>query len=320
MTAAQVQAEVLSNEPAGAYRHLVLRAPEVARDARPGHFVACAVGGTESALLLRRAFSLHRADAGAGTVEVVVAAHGPGTRVIAALRAGDHLDVVGPLGQPFALPDTPAATVLVGGGYGSAPLTWLAEALRENGSRVDVVIGAADAGRLFGEQGARQVADSVTVTTVDGSAGTAGLVTDVMPALMAEHGTAVAYACGPMGMLRAVHEVAAAAGREQPARGRGVDGLRHRGVHDLRAAGALGRRQHPDDPVVRRGTRVRRRPAALGRDLRRRLGRPGRRAGRPGRGRGRCAVTATSTSPTTPAGTAPDLTTSVGALRPVATR
>ncbi len=212
MTAAQVQAEVLSNAPAGAYRHLVLRAPEVARDARPGHFVACAVGGTESALLLRRAFSLHRADAGAGTVEVVVAAHGPGTRVIAALRAGDHLDVVGPLGQPFTLPDTAAATVLVGGGYGSAPLTWLAEALRENGSRVDVVIGAADAGRLFGEQGARQVADSVTVTTVDGSAGTTGLVTDVMPALMAEHGTAVAYACGPMGMLRAVHEVAVTAG------------------------------------------------------------------------------------------------------------
>ena len=212
MTAAQVRAEVLSNEPAGAYRHLVLHAPEVARDARPGHFVACAVGETESALLLRRAFSLHRADAAAGTVEVVVAAHGPGTRVIAALRAGDHLDVVGPLGQPFRLPETPAATVLVGGGYGSAPLTWLAEALRENGSRVDVVIGAADDGRLFGEQGARAVADSVTVTTVDGSAGTAGLVTDVMPALMAEHGTAVAYACGPMGMLRAVHEVAAAAG------------------------------------------------------------------------------------------------------------
>lgn len=208
MTAAQVLAEVLENRPAGAYRHLVLRAPEVARDARPGHFVACAVGGTESALLLRRAFSLHRADAEAGTVEVVVARHGPGTRIIAALRAGETLDVVGPLGQPFALPERPVATMLVGGGYGSAPLTWLAEALRENGSRVDVVVGAGDAHRLFGEEGARGVADSVTVTTVDGSAGTAGLVTDVMPDLMAEHGTTVAYACGPMAMLRAVHEVA----------------------------------------------------------------------------------------------------------------
>jgi dihydroorotate dehydrogenase electron transfer subunit len=212
VTAAQVRAEVLENRPAGGYRHLVLRAPEVARDARPGHFVACAVGGAESALLLRRAFSLHRADAGTGTVEVVVAGHGPGTRVIAGLRPGETLDVVGPLGQPFELPDEPVATVLVGGGYGSAPLSWLAESLRENGSRVDVVIGAADAGRLFGEEGARGVADSVTVTTVDGSAGTAGLVTDVMPALMAEHGTAVVYACGPMGMLRAVHEVAERAG------------------------------------------------------------------------------------------------------------
>ncbi len=212
MTAVQVRAEVLSNEPVGAYRHLVLHAPAVAATASPGHFVACAVGGGESALLLRRAFSLHRADDGTGTVEVVVAAHGPGTAVLAATRAGASLDLVGPLGQPFVLPEAPVATVLVGGGYGSAPLAWLAAALRENGSRVDAVIGAADEGRLFGQDGLAAVADSVTVTTVDGSAGTRGLVTDVMPALLDEHDTAVAYACGPMGMLRAVHEVAVAHG------------------------------------------------------------------------------------------------------------
>lgn len=209
---AQVRATVLVNEPAGAYRHLVLDAPDVAQDARPGHFVACAVGGPESALLLRRAFSLHRADPERGTVEVVVAAHGPGTTVLAATPVGGSIDVVGPLGRPFPLPEAPADAVLLGGGYGSAPLGWLAEVLREGGSRAHLVAGAADEARLFGHDAAARQADSVTVTTVDGSAGTRGLVTDVLPGLVEEHGATLAYACGPMGMLRAVHEVASGLG------------------------------------------------------------------------------------------------------------
>ncbi len=203
----QVRAEVLANEPAGEYRRLTLAAPGVAAEARPGHFVALAVGGEESSLLLRRAFSLHRADAGAGTVDVVVAAHGAGTRWITTRRPGDVVDVLGPLGRPFTLPQTPTATVLVGGGYGSAPLGWLAVALRANGSRADVVVGAADEARLFGHDELATVADSVTVTTDDGSAGTRGLVTDVMPDLIEHTGATLTYACGPMPMLRAVHAV-----------------------------------------------------------------------------------------------------------------
>ncbi len=210
----QLRAEVLANQPAGAYRRLTLAAPAVAVGTRPGHFVALAVGGEESSLLLRRAFSVHRADLEAGTVDVVVAAHGPGTRWITTRRPGDVVDVVGPLGRPFTLPDQPSSTVLVGGGYGSAPLGWLAETLRASGSRADVVIGAADESRLFGQDDLATVADSVTVTTDDGSAGTRGLVTDVMPDLIEEAGTAVAYACGPMAMLRAVHEVCAPRGVE----------------------------------------------------------------------------------------------------------
>ncbi len=211
MSPVQVRADVLANEPAGVYRQLTLHAPDVAAHARPGHFVACAVGGEESSLLLRRAFSLHRADALAGTVDIVVAAHGGGTRWIAGLRLGEVLDVVGPLGRPFAVPSEPTSTLLVGGGYGTAPLGWLAETLREKGCRVDLVAGAADEARLFGHANAG-VADSVTVTTDDGSAGTRGRVTDVMPALIEHHGSTVAYACGPMAMLRAVHEVCSARG------------------------------------------------------------------------------------------------------------
>lgn len=196
-------AAVIDNRPAGAYRRLLLRAPELADRARPGQFVALAVGEEPSAMLLRRAFSIHRAEA--GTVELVVAGHGPGSRWVTQRRSGDTVDLVGPLGRPFPQPAGTPDCVLVGGGYGSAPLTWLAERLHADGHRVHLVLGAATADRLFGLDTAEAVADTVLVTTEDGSAGVPGRVTDVLADLLQVASPATVYACGPMGMLRAVH-------------------------------------------------------------------------------------------------------------------
>lgn len=207
----QVLAEVVSNQPAGAYRHLRLVVPGLAEIAKPGQFVALAVGDRTSPMLLRRSFSIHTvtpAGTFGGTVEVVIAAHGPGTEILTALAPGDNVDVVGPLGRGFPLPTDPATCILVGGGYGSAPLMWLAEALRARGCRVEMVLGAATADRLFGVVEARRVSDRVTVTTDDGSAGRAGWVSDVLPDLIAETGAEVLYGCGPMGMLRSLADLA----------------------------------------------------------------------------------------------------------------
>lgn len=213
----QRRCTVLANEPAGAYRRLVLDAGDAALRALPGQFVALAVGEPPTAMLLRRAVSIHAATPAdprfdADTLEIVVAAHGPGTDWVTRRRAGDVLDVVGPLGRPFPAPEVGAPAVLVGGGYGSAPLLWLAQDLRDAGHRVDVVLGAASADRLFGVEDAVDVVGEarVHVTTDDGSAGVRGRVTDVLGPL-ARDGVAV-YACGPMAMLRAVHGVASAAG------------------------------------------------------------------------------------------------------------
>lgn len=210
-------AAVLSSEPAGAYRHLVLAAATVARYAAPGQFVAATVGGPTSGMLLRRSFSILAVDPDAGTVEIVVAAHAAGTTWITERRPGDELDLVGPLGQPFSLPVRPGAdgrisAVLVGGGYGSAPLFWLARVLREQGTQVEIVLGAASADRLFGVDLAGEVADAVEVTTDDGSAGTRGWVSDVLPAVLARSGASDLYACGPMAMLKSVTAAAHAVG------------------------------------------------------------------------------------------------------------
>ncbi|MFN8046075.1 MAG: dihydroorotate dehydrogenase electron transfer subunit [Dermatophilaceae bacterium] len=211
----QVRGEVVANRRVGAYHHLTVVAPGVAELARPGQFVAMAVGGPTSANLLRRSFSLHRVSpsgAYGGTLDVVIAAKGEGTQWLTGLRPHDEVDVVAPLGRPFPLPTEPVATVLVGGGYGSAPLFWLAEVLRERGCRVEMVLGAASEDRLFGVVEARRSADGVTITTDDGSAGTKGWVSDVLPEVITRTGAAVVYGCGPMGMLRSITEVASAHG------------------------------------------------------------------------------------------------------------
>jgi dihydroorotate dehydrogenase electron transfer subunit len=212
MPPVQVRGEVLARRRVGAYHLLDIAAPGVADSARPGQFVAVTVGGPATSLLLRRAFAIYRATplgAYSGTVTLVLAVHGRGSEWLAGLRQGDQLDLVGPLGTPFRLPASPVGCVLVGGGYGAASLFGLAEALQARDCRVDFVLGASTADRLFGELEAKRTAGVVTVTTDDGSSGVPGVVSDVLPDVLERTGALVVYACGPMPMLRAVGEVAA---------------------------------------------------------------------------------------------------------------
>jgi dihydroorotate dehydrogenase electron transfer subunit len=207
----QLRGEILSVQQVGEYTQFTVVAPEIAAAFQPGHFVAVAVGGDNTAMILRRAFAVSAAapsDRFAGTVQFVVAEHGPGTRWLVQRRAGAELDVVGPLGTPFPIPAAPTRAVLVGGGYGSAPLLPLAQALLDGGSEVEFVLGAASANRLYGELAAKRLVGRVAVSTDDGSAGEKGLVTDLLPEAVERVNAEIVYACGPMGMLQAVSEIA----------------------------------------------------------------------------------------------------------------
>jgi dihydroorotate dehydrogenase electron transfer subunit len=211
----QIQAEVLSLRKVGAYNAMTLVAPGMAELTRPGHFLAVQVGGPQSSMLLRRAFAIYdvkERGVYGGTVEFVFAVHGKGTAWLASRRPQDKLDVVGPLGRPFRLPQGRVNATLVGGGYGSAPLLPLARALRERGCRVDFVLGAASIDRLFGQLDAKRMSSSIAVTTDDGSLGEQGRVSDVLPQVLDRTGCDVVYACGPMAMLRAVSDLAAQRG------------------------------------------------------------------------------------------------------------
>ncbi|MFN8148818.1 MAG: dihydroorotate dehydrogenase electron transfer subunit [Candidatus Nanopelagicales bacterium] len=207
----QVTGEVLGLRRAGDYHVLTLTAPGIAELTRPGHFVALAVGGDHSSMLLRRAFSIYSVQSRGvygGTLEIVFATHGKGTEWLSALHRHDQVDIVGPLGRPFALPKQAVSCVLVAGGYGSAPMFSLADALRARGCRVDVVLGAATESKLFGVLEAKRITASLTITTEDGSVGERGRVTDVLPGVLERTDADVVYACGPMGMLAAVAQIA----------------------------------------------------------------------------------------------------------------
>ena len=207
----QVKGEVLDVRRSGAYHVLSITAPGITELTRPGHFVTVGIGGEESALLLRRAFAIHQVQSRGvygGTLDIVVGVHGNGTQWLADRRRHDTLDLVGPLGRPFILPKERVNCVLIGGGYGTAPLFMLAEQLRERGCRVDTIVGAATEEKLFGRLELKRLSSTLTITTDDGSLGLQGRVTDILPDLMQKSDAAVVYACGPMPMLAAVADIA----------------------------------------------------------------------------------------------------------------
>jgi dihydroorotate dehydrogenase electron transfer subunit len=205
----RTRCEVLTARRAGVYQALTLVAPEIAEAARPGQFVEIAVpGGRE--MLLRRPFSIHqtsRRGGWAGTIEVVFDAVGPGTAWLAEARSHEFVDVIGPIGRPFALPKDQVPCLLVGGGYGAAPLYFLGEELRARRNPVSLVIGARTHDRVFKPIEGKRLSDAMWTTTEDGTMGELGRVTDVLPEALERTGAKVVYACGPNAMLRAVAEM-----------------------------------------------------------------------------------------------------------------
>ncbi len=210
--AQQISATVVGNKRIGQYHQILLNIGEIVHNCRPGNFVAISVGGENSGLILRRAFAIsrvsHRSDKGDGTLELIIAPHGAGSRWLCSQSEGATLDVVAPLGTAFGIPTEPAQALLVGGGYGSAPLFGLAEVLKSRGCRVDMILGASTAAKIYAPIEGKRSVNSLKIYTEDGSAGTLGKVTDPIASLIQEGVVDVIYSCGPMPMLAAISHIA----------------------------------------------------------------------------------------------------------------
>lgn len=202
----RTRCEVLSNRRTGAYHSLTLVAPEIAERAKPGQFIQVGVPEGRD-FLLRRPFSIHQASrrgGWAGTLEFVFDVISGGTAWLAEAKVHDVLDVIGPLGRSFAYPPEPTTCLLVGGGYGAAPLYFLAEELQARNHVVHMILGARDHERLFKPIEGKRLALTIVITTEDGSVGVQGRVTDVLAPTLDRTTAQVVYACGPNAMLREV--------------------------------------------------------------------------------------------------------------------
>jgi dihydroorotate dehydrogenase electron transfer subunit len=204
-----LNALVLSQNALNAgYQCLVLEVPEIAADARPGQFVHVRIAGLEQAAL-RRPFSIYQA--GDGRLSILYKTVGRGTEQLNRLRPGDRLSVMGPLGNGFPLETQGRVPLLVAGGYGVAPLSFLASRLPRKGV---LLVGGRTAADILCTEDFTALGWDVAVATMDGSRGVKGLVTALLDDWLADtaHPAALFYACGPDGMLRAVGERALRAG------------------------------------------------------------------------------------------------------------
>ena len=199
--------KVVSHEEIGAgYRYLVLEAPKMAERLEPGQFVHVRVPALETSAL-RRPFSVF--DAEDGKVTLLYKTVGRGTSALNAVAAGDSVSVLGPLGHGFPL-KCDGAPLLVGGGYGVAPLHFLAKRFVAAAGlpRPKLFIGGRTKNDLLALDRFAALGIDVIAATNDGSAGVKGLVTDPLDDELAqlrhEGKKFELFACGPDPMLKAV--------------------------------------------------------------------------------------------------------------------
>ena len=211
-SAVQQIATIHSNKRVGAYHQILINVGEMVKSCRPGNFVAISVGGDSSRMILRRAFAISRVSDSSqygGTMELIVAPHGSGSKWLCAQPEGSELDIVAPLGTSFGIPTEPINALLVGGGYGSAPLFGLADVLKGRGCKVDMLLGASIGSKIYAPMEGKRSVNSLKIYTEDGSMGEKGRVTETLLEIITNRSIDVIYSCGPMGMLRAITELVA---------------------------------------------------------------------------------------------------------------
>jgi dihydroorotate dehydrogenase electron transfer subunit len=168
-------------------------------EADPGQFVMAWLPGLDE-----KPFSLVRAE----PVTLTVARVGPFTTAVHALEVGDPVWIRGPLGQGFTLAEPRGALLLLGGGYGVAPIYFLAERALASGWQVSMVIGAQTSTDVIFADRFGSLGIQVVVATDEGSLGQQGLATGAAEQLLEQADYQALYACGPEPMLEAAASLA----------------------------------------------------------------------------------------------------------------
>ena len=193
---------ILSNEALTDNVYKMVLAGDTSHITAPGQFVNIALSG----LYLRRPISV--CDLDGDKLTIIYKAVGKGTRQMAQMQGG-QLELLTGLGNGYDLSLSGEKPVLLGGGVGVPPMYLLAKKLIEDGKKVQVILGFNTKSEVFYEEAFKRLGCAVTVTTVDGSYGAKGFVTDVLR----EMDYSYFYTCGPEPMLKAVYKASKTSGQ-----------------------------------------------------------------------------------------------------------
>mgnify|MGYP003295257639 CR=1 FL=1 len=195
------------------YRRLKVSSPAIVKEVQAGQFVHVRVPQLDESSL-RRPFSVF--DASDGVLTLLYKEVGRGTKALGLVAAGDVISILGPLGHGFPS-EVKGTALLVGGGYGVAPLYLLAKTLLRNSSeKVKLFVGGRTAADILALDEFRALGIEVFAATNDGSLGEKGFVTAPLDKELADLSASSTpfevFACGPDPMLKAVSERAVSSG------------------------------------------------------------------------------------------------------------
>lgn len=180
--------------------------------AKPGQFLMIQVDRQAKDPLLRRPFSIHGV-LDSNRLMILYKVVGKGTALLSALREGDTISAIGPLGNGFTLPGPGERALLVAGGMGIAPLFFLTQVLtRAQNHSVKVFLGFPTSQDVVLIDQLKGLGVDLSLTTEDGSLGIKGLVSDLWDQTLSQESTQkpVTYACGPASMLKEIAQKAIA--------------------------------------------------------------------------------------------------------------
>ncbi len=198
----QIKAKVLRNEKLSvSHYRLHLDAKSVMKKAKPGQFVHIQVNeGTDP--YFRRPFGISRVK---NSLEILYAVVGPGTKILSRKIKGDELDLLGPLGNPFAFPPQGVKqVVLIAGAIGIAPFFMLSDYLKNKKYETLLLYGVRNKSQVFNMNEFKQNGCRLYISTDDGSYGVKGRVSALFSKIHCDPERTFLYACGPKPMLDSV--------------------------------------------------------------------------------------------------------------------
>ena len=177
------------------YYRMRIEAPQIAKEAKPGQFVMLSKWKIKE-LFLKRPFSFYNIEPNLGTFDILYKNVGKGTQILAESKMGDLVELIGPLGNGFKIPENTHNIAIVARGIGIAPLLPLILESKKRGITIYAFLSAQTSNLLLCSNEINSISEKVFYTTDDGSKGAKGMVTNFLENVLKEEVIDVVYVCG----------------------------------------------------------------------------------------------------------------------------